>query len=84
MEYICVERHFNGDWWYHPIMGYHKNPLRAIGKAKRVFWYDPKRPMKILKIKHRFPKIEGKENKSWFSKDCKNFYMDIYFINHRI
>lgn len=41
MEYICVERHDSGEWWYHPFMGYHKSPLKAISKAKRIFWYAP-------------------------------------------
>jgi len=83
-KYIFVEQHDNGNWWFHPRHGYFKTKLGAKRLFKRSFWWDLKRPHKILKITKKFPAGYYGEWCSWYSQDLENFTQDKTEYKHSI
>lgn len=83
-RFIFVERHDNGDWWFHPRNGYFRTKRGAEKGFKRSFWWDLNRPHKILKIPHKFPVGYNGEWNSWYSRDCVTFTQDKMEYKHSI
>ena len=80
--YIFVERHNDGSWWWHSYMGYAQSEEEAEEIFSRFFWYDIKRPHKILAVENHFP--ESGKDTSWFSRDLKHFFEHYTLKEHTI
>lgn len=72
-KYIFVERHNNGDWWFHPRCGYYRTKRQAEKAFKSHFGYDSTRPHKILKLTKAFPSGYEGDWQSWVTSDLEHF-----------
>ena len=83
-KYIFVEQHDNGDWWFHPRNGYYTTEQAAEDSFSKSFWWDNKRPHKVLKVECHFPNGYYGDWNSWYSRDCVTFTQDIMEYKHSI
>ena len=60
--YSLLEQHNDGSWWYHPGWTF-KSEKEAEEKFKKSFWWDEKRPHKI--IRHTVPIEQDYSTCTW-------------------